>query len=408
MMNDELAIPGKIYCPLVLLSIHRSSFSPILTFPDSSFIILTIYHSSFSPFTIHHSSLSPFIIHKMSLNKFIAEQPFQTESGEVLPRLEIAYHTYGQRNADDSNIIWVCHALTANSDVMDWWKGLFGEGRLLDPQKYFIICANNLGSCYGTSGPLSLDPDTGKPFYHHFPDITIRDMVKAHDILREHLGIKNIHLLIGGSQGGQQALEWSVEKPELFEKLIIIATNARHSAWGIAFNESQRMAIAADPTWIKNEPHAGLEGMKVARSIALLSYRNYHTYDLSQSSQDPSLLEDYPAASYQRYQGDKLAKRFNAFTYWKLSKAMDSHHLGRHRTSIEKSLSVITAETLVISISSDLLFPPEEQKLLARHIPGAIWKSIDSVYGHDGFLTETGALSDIIRSFLFTKLELVA
>jgi homoserine O-acetyltransferase len=336
----------------------------------------------------------------MSLNKYIAEQPFPTESGEVLPRLEIAYHTYGQRNADDSNIIWVCHALTANSDVLDWWKGLFGEGRLLDPAKYFIICANNLGSCYGSSGPLSIDPDTGKPYFHSFPDITIRDMVAAHEILRQHLGIEKIHLLIGGSQGGQQAVEWAIDQPGLFERLVLIATNARHSPWGIAFNESQRMAIAADPTWINNTPHAGVEGMKVARSIALLSYRNYHTYDLSQGSSDAAQLDDYPASSYQRYQGDKLAKRFNAFTYWKLSKAMDAHHVGRNRASVEAALAAITAETLVISISSDLLFPPGEQKILAGHIPGAIWESIDSVYGHDGFLTETGALSDILKSFL--------
>lgn len=343
----------------------------------------------------------------MSLNKFIFNQNFQTESGESISRLEITWHTFGKRNADDSNIIWVCHALTANSDVMDWWKGLFGEGRLLDPEKYFIVCANNLGSCYGTSGPLSTDADTGRPYYHSFPDITIRDMVNAHDILRRHLGIEQIHLLIGGSQGGQQAAEWAIQKPELFERLVLIATNARHSAWGIAFNESQRMAIAADPSWINNSPDAGVEGMKVARSIALLSYRNYHTYDLSQSSANPEQTDHYPAASYQRYQGDKLARRFNAYTYWKLSKAMDSHHVGRDRVSVEHALKGIKAETLVISISSDLLFPPEEQRFLARHIPGAIWKSIDSVYGHDGFLTETGALSEIIGSFLETSLEVI-
>jgi homoserine O-acetyltransferase/O-succinyltransferase len=127
------------------------------------------------------------------------KQPFQTESGQTLPQLEIAYHTYGRLNADGSNVVWVCHALTANSDVFDWWKGFFGGGKVINPEEFFIVCANNLGSCYGTSGPLSLDPHTGKPYYHEFPNITIRDMVQAHDILRKHLGIKMIHLLIGGS-----------------------------------------------------------------------------------------------------------------------------------------------------------------------------------------------------------------
>lgn len=335
-----------------------------------------------------------------TLQKYIHQQPFQTESGQTLPQLEIGYHTYGTRNADDSNIIWVCHALTANSDVLDWWKGFFGENRLLNPEEYFIVCANNLGSCYGTSGPLSLDPHTGKPYFHTFPDITIRDMVAVHDILRKYLNINKIHLLIGGSQGGQQALEWSIQQPELVEQLALIATNARHSAWGIAFNESQRMAIANDPTWLESHARAGEEGMKVARSIALLSYRHYHTYDLSQNSKDNDAVDNYPASSYQRYQGEKLARRFNAFTYWHLSKAMDSHHVGRKRPSLEWALQQVKARTLVIAVSSDLLFPPDEQRLIAQHIPQAQFRMIDSIYGHDGFLTETAALSAFVGSFL--------
>jgi homoserine O-acetyltransferase/O-succinyltransferase len=330
---------------------------------------------------------------------FRSHAPFQLESGKTLERLEITYHTYGERNADDSNVIWVCHALTANSDVLDWWSGLFGTGCLFDPAKHFIVCANNLGSCYGTTGPLSLDPAYGKPYYHAFPTITIRDMMHAHDVLRKHLGIKRIHLLIGGSQGGQQALEWAVEQPELIENLVLLATNARHSPWGIAFNESQRMAIAADPTWPTATAKAGLEGMKVARSIALLSYRHYHTYGESQQAANDDLSVEPPAVTYQRYQGEKLARRFNAFSYWTLSKAMDSQNIGRDRHSIEASLRSIQARTQVISISSDLLFPPQEQQFLARHIPNAQLHTIDSHYGHDGFLTETKALSEVIGQF---------
>ena len=337
----------------------------------------------------------------MSSPKFFrSSEPFLLENGQSLPALDIAYHTYGVRAADDSNVVWVCHALTANSDVLDWWAGLFGPGCLFDPERYFIVCANNLGSCYGTTGPLSENPEQSNPYYHDFPLITIRDMVQAHESLRRHLGIERIHLLIGGSQGGQQALEWSIQHPELIENLALIATNAVHSPWGIAFNESQRLAIANDPSWREYSATAGLEGMKTARGIALLSYRHYHTYGRSQQAPHDDLTDHFPAASYQRYQGEKLARRFNAFSYWALSKAMDSQNVGRRRGSVKAALAAVQANTLVVSVSSDILFPPVEQEYLARHIPRAQYTSIDSDYGHDGFLTETKALSRILGDFL--------
>ncbi|MBL7798749.1 MAG: homoserine O-acetyltransferase [Saprospiraceae bacterium] len=330
-------------------------------------------------------------------------QPLPLENGSVLPNLEIAYQTWGVRAPDDSNVVWVCHALTANSDVLDWWAGLFGPGCLFDPARYFIVCANNLGSCYGTTGPLSLNPPQGAPYYHEFPDITIRDMVQVHETLRRHLGIRRINVLIGGSQGGQQALEWAIRQPDLAGNLVLIATNAVHSPWGVAFNESQRLAIATDPTWPEHSANAGLQGMKTARSIALLSYRHYHTYRQGQQPATNDLLDHFPAASYQRYQGEKLAKRFNAFSYWALSKAMDTHNVGRGRASVEAALGAVEARSLVVSITSDILFPPEEQRFLARHIPNAWWREIDSLYGHDGFLTETRALGKVLEEFLYAK-----
>ncbi|MCC6462787.1 MAG: homoserine O-acetyltransferase [Saprospiraceae bacterium] len=326
--------------------------------------------------------------------------PFPLENGQQLPGLDIAYHTYGKRAADDSNVVWVCHALTANSDVFDWWAGLFGPGCLFDPERYFIVCANNLGSCYGSTGPLSQNPEQGTPYLHDFPLVTIRDMVRAHEALRQHLGIAKFHLLIGGSQGGQQALEWAIQQPDLADNLALIATNAWHSPWGIAFNESQRLAIATDPSWREYAEHAGRQGMKTARSIALLSYRNYQTYGRSQQTPDIQQSDNFPAASYQRYQGEKLAKRFNAFSYWALSKAMDAHQVARDRASAEAALAAVRARTLAVSISSDLLFPPEEQVYLAEQIPDAQYASIDSFYGHDGFLTETQALSKVLEAFL--------
>ncbi len=332
--------------------------------------------------------------------KYTYKKRFTLESGISLPQLEIAYHSYGTLNAAKSNVIWVVHALTANSDVFDWWKGLFGTGDCFNPEDYFIVCANNLGSCYGTTGPLSINPDTNEPWYSYFPQITIRDMAHSLELLRQHLGIEKIHTLIGGSQGGQIAQEWVLETPELTENLVLIATNAQHSPWGIAFNESQRLAIKADRTYFSNLANGGEKGLQAARSIALLSYRNYHTYHSTQQPDGAAALNNHPAASYQRYQGEKLVKRFNAYSYVRLSEAMDSHHVARERAySVETVLKEIKARTLVIGLTSDLLFPPAEQKRLAKGIRGAEFQEIDSLYGHDGFLIETARLTALIQTF---------
>lgn len=326
------------------------------------------------------------------------KEVFSLESGNSLPGLTLAYHTYGQYR-EGQKVIWVCHALTGNADCQDWWPGLFEKGGLYDPEACFIICANMPGSCYGSTGPLSVNPETGQPWYHQFPQLSNRDIARAFDLLRRHLGIEQVHTLIGGSAGGQQALEWAILQPTVFEHLIAVCTNARHSAWGIAFNETQRMAIAADASWQSGGPEAGKAGLAAARAMALLSYRHYETYDLTQTDVDPDKREDYRAASYQRYQGEKLVRRFNAYSYWRLSQAMDSQHLGRGRGSIEEALQAISARTLVIGIPSDVLFPLAEQQYLVRHIPGAAFAVIPSDYGHDGFLIETEAIRKVISRF---------
>ena len=210
------------------------------------------------------------------------KKPFKLESGKQIGELEIGFHTYGTLNKNRDNVVWVCHALTANSDVFDWWKGLFGDKDYFNPDEYFIICANILGSPYGSSNPLSINPVTNQPYYLAYPQFTVRDMVKAHQLLAEHLQIKHIDILLGGSLGGQQAIEWAIIEPEFIKNLILIATNAKHSPWGIAFNESQRLAISADRTFYANTPEGGKKGLKAARSIALLSYRNYKTYGITQ------------------------------------------------------------------------------------------------------------------------------
>ncbi|HTS42918.1 MAG TPA: homoserine O-acetyltransferase [Puia sp.] len=329
-------------------------------------------------------------------------EPFTVESGIVLPQYHLAYTTHGKLNDAGNNAVWIFHALTANSDPAEWWPGLVGEGRLFDPAKYFIVCVNMPGSCYGSLGPLDTNPQTGIPYYHDFPFFTTRDMVRAYQPLRKYLGINSIHLGIGGSMGGQQLLEWAIAEPSLFEHIVPLATNAQHSPWAIAFNVSQRMSIEADASWKEKHPLAGIEGMKAARATALISYRHYDTYLKAQprSNTFPFGNGWDGAASYQRYQGEKLARRFNAFSYYVLSQGMDAHNVGRGRVSMEKALQHIKAKALVIGIETDILFPLREQQFLASHIPGAEYRTIYSDYGHDGFLLEFESIGHHIRYFL--------
>jgi homoserine O-acetyltransferase/O-succinyltransferase len=333
---------------------------------------------------------------------FHYNKKFELESGEHLPGFQLKYSTLGRLDAARTNVVWVLHALTGSSNFTDWWANFFTEDGPFDPNKNFIICANMIGGCYGSTGPLSINPETGKPFYHTFPSITNRDIVRAFDHLRQELGIPSIKTLIGGSLGGQQVLEWAIAQPELFEVIIPIATNAVHSPWGIAFNEAQRMAIEADPSWIENDPRAGIEGLKAARAIGMISYRQYETYGNTQVEKSNNVIDNFRAASYQRYQGDKLANRFNAFTYWTFSKAMDSHNVGRNREGIVAALKSIKAKTLVIGIESDILYPVSEQKFIAENTPGAALKVISSIYGHDGFLVEFETMKTIIKHYFKT------
>ncbi|MCB9081663.1 MAG: homoserine O-acetyltransferase [Lewinellaceae bacterium] len=328
--------------------------------------------------------------------------PLKLEGGDSLTDVQIAYHTYGQLNAQRDNVIWIAHALTGNSEALDWWSGLIGEGRLFDPADYFMVCANMLGSCYGTTGPASTNPKTGNPYGKDFPLVTVRDMVKLHQHLRDHLGIQRIHLAIGGSMGGQQVLEWAVLEPGAFRHLAVLASNAKHSPWGVAFNESQRMALEADQTlWDTNYPEAGARGLEAARSIGILSYRHYQAFHLTQSEDEgAAVLDHFRASSYQRYQGQKLRKRFNPWSYWTLSKAMDSHDVGRDRGGVAAALGRVRAKTLVVGITTDLLFPPEEQALIAQYVPGARFRVIDSHFGHDGFLVEFEQMEKLLGAFL--------
>jgi len=346
------------------------------------------------------------------MRKEIRFEAVLLEGGEFLPHVTVQYSTYGKLNKEKSNVIWVCHALTGDDQVHNWWSPIFGKNQFLDPDKYFIVCANVLGSCYGTTGPTSAILPHGFE-RRNFPLITIRDIVKLHQRLADYLGLDHIKTLIGPSLGGQQALEWAVSDHQRFENVCVIAANAKHSAWGVAFNESQRMALWSDETFRSNYKDGGKFGLRAARAIALLSYRSYDCYQATQNEEHDFKVDSYRASSYQNYQGDKIVKRFSPYSYWTLSKAMDSQNIGRDRGGVRKALSNLPVKLLTIGISTDVLFPPNEQEEIAEFAKNGIFRRIDSIYGHDGFLIEGEQLNKILfdlheerlRPATYTKLK---
>lgn len=327
---------------------------------------------------------------------------FKLENGIELSNVELSYKTFGSYDKS-KKIVWVCHALTGNENVFDWWGGLFGEDQLFNTENSFIICVNAIGSHYSSTSPLNIAEEEYK--YSNFPLVTTRDIAQSFERLRKALGITMIDVLIGASLGGQQALEWSIINPNGFHKLILIATNAKHSSYGIAFNQTQRNAIESDPTYELNKDEGGSVGMSVARSIAMLSYRSYKGYQEKQSEEGEDTVDGFKAASYQNYQGEKLKSRFNAYSYYALSKTMDAHNVARHRGGMIDVLATIRAKTLVVGVDSDMLFPIAEQQFLSEHIPNADFVKIISKYGHDGFLIETDQLTDVIADFLVYELK---
>lgn len=331
------------------------------------------------------------------------EHDFITENGDTIAGMQIAFHTYGLYKAGATPVVWICHALTANSDAADWWSGLVGEGKMYDPEHYFIVCANIPGSCYGSTGPLSINPHTGKPWFRSFPYITIRDVVQAFIQLRKHLGIDKIHTIIGGSIGSFQSLEWAIMEPDVIENAVLIAANEQVRPWTVAFNEVQRMAIEADATYFEDIYEGGAQGLKAARAMSMLGFRNYEAYNKTQPDTQSGKNYKPRAATYQRHQGEKLIRRFNAYSYYVIMNLMDSNNVARNRGSVREVLAGVKARCLVVGISSDQLFPPAEQRQMAAMLPNAIYQEITSDFGHDGFLLEYKQLTDCINHFYKQK-----
>lgn len=350
--------------------------------------------------------------------------PFLMDAGMELPSLRIAYTTHGTRNGGGTNAILVCHALTGDAHAADatlpggetiagWFNGVVGPGKGIDTDRYFVVCSNILGSCYGTSGPTSIDPLRNVPYRMSFPQMTVRDMVRAQKLLLDHLGVRRLVTIIGGSLGGMQALEWAATYPDMVDSVIPIATSARHTAWTIGISEAQRLAITSDPAWNEgNYADQPARGLAIARSIAMIWYRSQQSFE-NRFGRAPSggaggkelrLFAEQPLTfsvqSYLRYQGQKLVDRFDANAYLYLTRAMDLHDLGSGRGTAEEVLAGLKLRALCVGISSDILYPPHEQKKIAAIIPDARYWELESVHGHDAFLIEFDRMNAALREFL--------
>ena len=317
------------------------------------------------------------------------------ETGGVLKDAHLVFHTSEKRQG---RVIWICHALTANSNPEDWWPEMVGPGRTIDPDKDFVVCVNMLGSAYGSESPARENPATGKPWMLDFPRITIRDSVSAFIAVRKYLGVEKIDLLIGASNGGFNAIEWAVTEPERMGRCLFLCTAPRISPYLSATVEAQRMALEADPSFrAAKDLHGGADGLRCARAQALISYRSFKGFQRTQAEEDPDTLFASRAASYERYQGEKLVRRgFDAYCYYTQCNALDSHNAGRGRGGVEKALGTIQAPCTIVAVDTDQIFPPEEGKVWSAWIPNTEFIEISSDFGHDGFLLETAKLSAII------------
>lgn len=330
------------------------------------------------------------------------DRSFVTESGHRFENAEVTYKTWGRLNKSRDNVILICHALTGNVHADDWFPGLFSDNGPIDEEEHFVICINVPGSCYGSLGPLSIDPKSGKAWQASFPDITIRDMVRFQQLLLDQIGIEGIETVIGGSMGGMQALEFAIMDPRV-RSAIPIAMGKAHTPWAIGISHVQRRAIFSDPDWkggfYSNDapPEAGLAN---ARMMAMITYRAPADYDkkFGRRLQEESPL--FQVESYLDYQGKKLTGRFDANSYVTLSRAMDSHDVSRGREEYATLLGQVDLPVLVIGIDSDLLYPVTEQKELVSLLPRGQYAEIRSIHGHDAFLIEFDQLNRLAIEFL--------
>lgn len=351
------------------------------------------------------------------------DRPFVLEDGSALDSVTLAYETWGTLDGDASNAILVCHALTGDAHAYDahqsrrgWWQGVIGPGEAIDTERYFVVCANVLGGCQGTTGPASPNPATGRRWAAAFPPITIRDMVRTQAHLADHLGVKQWLCVVGGSMGGMQALEWGAMYPARVRSIAPLAVGCSASPWQIGWSAVGRTAIALDPRWRGGEyydapagegPH---EGLALARAVAQITYRSDELFaerfgrSLVRPNEQFGLWDRYSVEGYLDYHGEKLVRRFDANSYLVLNKAMDTHDLGRGRGGLQRAVARISAPVLTLSISSDTLYPPRQQTELRDLVVAADgdcrYVVVESPHGHDGFLVETAPVSAALAELL--------
>ncbi|HHY54062.1 MAG TPA: homoserine O-acetyltransferase [Chloroflexi bacterium] len=357
---------------------------------------------------------------------FAEEEPFGLESGETLQPVTLAYETYGALNADRSNAILICHALSGSAHAagelegdpskLGWWEETIGPGKAFDTDRFFVICSNVIGSCYGSTGPSSIDPATGKPYGLHFPVVTIGDMVRAQVKLIDHLGIDRLLCVAGGSMGGMQVLEWAAHHPQRLRAAIPIATTAHHSPMLIAFSEVGRQAIYADPAWNHGDyydktqkPDAGLAVARMIGHITYLSEESMHIkFGRRLQGHEKYGYEfetEFEVESYLKYNGHKFTQRFDANSYLYVTKAMDYFDLTQPTGTLAAAFTNSThVKFLVISFTSDWLYPSYHSKQLVSALTAAgvdvTYLDVKSSWGHDAFLLEVETMTNLLGSFL--------
>ena len=349
---------------------------------------------------------------------FAADRPFVLEGGGKLQPVTLRYAVYGEPEEDGSNVILVCHALSGSAKVADWWGGLFGADGVFDLERDCVVGVNVLGSCYGSTGPTTLDPATNRRYGPDFPLVSVRDTVRAQANVLDHLAIPRVRAVVGASIGGMQALQWAIEFPQRIGKCIAIGA-APLNAMGLALNHLQRQAIQLDPKW--REGNYGddppVDGLALARAIAMCSYKSPELFEErfgrrpNRNGEDPlrSLRDRFDVGGYLDHQGQKFNARFDANSYLVISKAMDTFDLARGYASEKAALSRISAPVLLVGISSDWLFPPADVRSLARRIHdaggSAQYVELESEHGHDGFLADFHLLAPILREHLTHKIH---
>ncbi len=369
--------------------------------------------------------LAPGDVGLVTPHDFVYGQPFTFKSGQVISGFTLRYETYGQLNATRDNAVLICHALSgdhhcagwhsANDRKPGWWNNLIGPGKAVDTRRFFVVCANVLGGCQGSTGPSSTNPETSRPYGVGFPFVTIRDMVRAQKLLLDHLGIAELHAVIGGSMGGMQALLFAIEYPQFTRRMLPMATTARESAQAIAFNEVGRQAIMQDPAWNHGDyprdsgPRVGLA---IARMMAHITYvsdasmdRKFGRRKKETAAADAYTFEpQFEVEGYLRHQGQSFINRFDANSYLYITRALDQFDLPHAYGSLEAAFSHVEAETLVVGFTSDWLFPPEQNRALAlallRAGKRASYAELSTDLGHDSFLLESEELYALVRAFL--------